>query len=257
MPKKRIIFTLLYDRGNFFLSRNFRLQKVGNLNWLKMNYDFSKISSFIDELIVINVSRELTNLDDFSITLKELTKGCFVPITAGGGIRSLEQARQLFNSGADKVLLNTAVFTEPQLIESIAEIYGRQSIIASIDFKTVSDIHEIYFNCGRIKFDGVLEEFFMWLDQEKVGEIYLNSIDRDGTGFGYDFSILELLPKNFRTPIIFAGGAGNYKHFEEGLSNNLIDAAATAHLFNFVGDGLKKSREKLIDLNFSLAKWQI
>ena len=110
MLKKRIIFTLLYENNNFMLSRNFRLQKVGNLDWLKKNYNFSKISFFIDELIVIDVSRSDSNTDLFCQNLKSLTADSFVPVTAGGGIRNFEQATKLLNSGADKIILNTSLF---------------------------------------------------------------------------------------------------------------------------------------------------
>ena len=94
MLKKRILFTLLYDEGNFMLSRNFRLQKVGNLNWLKENYNFSKISFFIDELIVLNISRKNKNKKKFVEDLKLLGKDIFAPIAVGGGIDSIEYARE-------------------------------------------------------------------------------------------------------------------------------------------------------------------
>ena len=92
MLKKRVLFTLLYDQGNFMLSRNFRLQRVGNLNWLKKNYDFSKISFFIDELIVLNVSRNNRDNTKFAEDLKLIATDIFVPIAAGGGINSIECA---------------------------------------------------------------------------------------------------------------------------------------------------------------------
>jgi cyclase len=107
MLKKRIIFTLLYDSGNFMLSRNFRLQQVGNLTWLQRNYNFSHIAFFIDELIILDVSRGERNTDNFCETLKKLTSDCFVPIAAGGGVRSIDYARRLLRSGADKIVINT------------------------------------------------------------------------------------------------------------------------------------------------------
>ena len=110
MLKKRVIFTLLYCDGSYMLSRNFRLQKVGDLHWLKENYNFSQISFFIDELIVINISRSHNNQKSFLLDLEKLSKDCFLPISAGGGIRSPNTAKDLFNSGADKILLNTAIF---------------------------------------------------------------------------------------------------------------------------------------------------
>ena len=104
MLKKRIIFTLLYDNGQFVLSRNFRLQKVGNLAWLKKNYNFALISFFIDELIILDITRGERNEAAFCKTLEALTEGCFVPIAAGGGIRSIDQARTYFDQGLTKWL---------------------------------------------------------------------------------------------------------------------------------------------------------
>ena len=98
MLKKRVIFSLLYDTGNFMLSRNFRLQRVGDLSWLQRNYNFAHIAFFIDELVVLDVSREQRDKNRFSETLKALTAGCFVPIAAGGGVRSIDEALEFIES---------------------------------------------------------------------------------------------------------------------------------------------------------------
>ena len=135
MLKKRIIFTLLYDDGNFMLSRNFRLQKVGNVDWLKKNYNFSHISFFIDELIIFDVSRNERNIDKFCKTLNELTEGCFVPITAGGGIRKLDDAKFLLRSGADKVSINTSLFSDLPLLKDLVKNFGKQCVVGSLDLK--------------------------------------------------------------------------------------------------------------------------
>ena len=126
MLKKRLIFTLLYDGGSFMLSRNFRLQKVGDLHWLQRHYDFSRIAFHIDELIVLDVTRGVRDPGRFCDTLKVLTEGCFVPIAAGGGVRSLGHARQLLRSGADKVVINTALHEQPGLAAELAEGFGHE-----------------------------------------------------------------------------------------------------------------------------------
>ena len=118
------------------LSRNFRLQKVGDLHWLKENYNFSQISFFIDELIVINISRSHNNQKYFYLILKSYQRTVFLPISAGGGIRSPNTAKDLFNSGADKILLNTTtIFLNPELILNLVKKFGQQCIVASIDLK--------------------------------------------------------------------------------------------------------------------------
>ena len=255
MLKKRILFTLLYDEGNFMLSRNFRLQKVGNLSWLKENYNFSKISFFIDELIVLNISRKNKNKKKFVEDLKLISKDIFVPIAAGGGIDSIEYARELFSSGADKVVLNSSIFTKPYLLDDLTNLYGQQSIIASIDLKSNNGDYNIVIDSGQKIIHEKINSLFNLINPKKIGECYLNSIDRDGTGQGYDLEILNFIPSNWNIPVILSGGAGNYKHFMEGLNDHRVDAVATAHLFNFVGDGLKKSRESLLSNKIDLAYW--
>ena len=121
MLKKRLIFTLLYSDGNFMLSRNFKLQKVGNLNWLNENYNFSKISFFIDELIILDVSRNNRDLDIFCSHIKTLTKNCFVPISAGGGINNLIKAKTLLKSGADKIVINSLLDSDIDMVFELAK----------------------------------------------------------------------------------------------------------------------------------------
>jgi cyclase len=254
--KKRIIFTLLYDAGYFMMSRNFRLQKVGDLSWLQKNYDFSHIAFFIDELVVLDVTRGPRNTDRFAETLRALTGECFVPIAAGGGIRSLEQVRSLLRSGADKIVVNTLLFEEPEGVREMAAEFGQQCIVASVDIKSVvGGPSQIYTSSGSQPLTGLVVDILARLNEGWVGEIYLNSIDRDGTGQGYDFSLLENLPTGFRLPVILAGGVGNARHLIEGFADPRVNAVATANLFNFVGDGLQRARGSLLAEGASLASW--
>ena len=133
MLRKRIIFTLLYCDGFFCLSRNFKLQKIGNYEWLLKNYNFSKISQYIDELIILDVSRKKNNREAFLKTAKSLSANCFMPIAIGGGVKDLDYVDKLMASGADKIILNTSIFDNQILVKKIAKKIGNQSIIASID----------------------------------------------------------------------------------------------------------------------------
>jgi cyclase len=255
--KKRIIFTLLYDNGSFMMSRNFRLQRVGDLNWLKKNYNFSLISFYIDELVVLDVSRGARNAELFCATLKELAEESFVPIAAGGGVNSVDYARKLLRFGADKVVINTIIFTQPVLVEDLAREFGRQCLVASVDLKlsAVSGNYEAWTKSGAERVLEGLPQILNCLSQMQVGEIYLNSIEKDGTGQGFDFNLLDLIPYDFPLPIILAGGAGNARHLALGLEDARVDAVATANLFNFVGDGLEKARTLLLEQDIRLAKW--
>jgi cyclase len=258
MLKQRLIFTLLYDGGNFMLSRNFRLQNVGNLEWLKENYDFSRISYSIDELVVLDVTRQGRNIDTFSLALRSLTEGCFVPITAGGGISDIDSARKLLRSGADKLIINSALYDSKTFISELASEFGQQCTVASVDIKlSQNGVYEIWSQNGTQPENVLAREWLAKLESMKVGEIYLNSIDRDGTGQGFDLALLDLLPKNFKKPIILAGGAGNAQHLLSGLRDSRVDAVATANLFNFVGNGLRVARESIVASGIVLPMWNI
>lgn len=238
------------------LSRNFRLQKVGDIGWLEKNYNFSHIAFSIDELVVLDVSRGEKNFSDFCECLKRLTQGCFVPISAGGGIRNLEQAKELLRSGADKIVVNTPVFGDKDFIVSLAAEFGKQCVVAALDLKrSPKGGYVLMVENGTKTVEGDVKSLLEGLKKLPVGEIYLNSMDRDGTGQGYDFNILELLPKDLTVPVIMAGGVGNSRHIAEGFNKDGVDATATAHLFNFIGNGLEKSRAELIIEGFNLAQW--
>ena len=258
MLKKRLIFTLLYSNGQFMLSRNFRLQKVGNLKWLQTNYDFSHISFYIDELIVLDVTRGKRDSKTFSETLKALTEGCFIPIAAGGKVRTIGDALELLRAGADKVVVNTPLYENNAFISELASEFGRQCIVASMDIKRASDgSYRAWSESGNRCLEGSATHWVEAVTDSAVGEIYLNSIDRDGTGQGYDLKLLELLPPNMPKPVILAGGVGNATHLAEGLADPRVDAVTTAHLFNFVGDGLKQARRSLIAGGVDLPVWDI
>jgi cyclase len=256
MLKKRLIFTLLYNHGQFMLSRNFRLQNVGDINWLQANYNFTRISFSIDELIVLDVSRGKRDAQDFYAVLKELALGCFAPIAAGGGITTVNHARELLRSGADKVVVNTSLYNNNDFIKELASEFGEQCVVASMDIKRSNNgEYQLFSQNGSKCVSGSAKDWIKFVSDKTVGEIYLNSIDRDGTGQGYDMQILDLLCDNISKPIILAGGAGNALHLAEGLADSRINAVATANLFNFVGSGLKDARVKLNKIGHDLPDW--
>lgn len=256
MLRKRIIFSLIYSDGYFMQSRNFRLQKVGNLNWLEKNYKFRSIAFSLDELIVLNASKTEKNIIEFAETVSNLVNDVFIPIAAGGGIRTLEDAELLFNSGADKLVLNTILVESPVIVRFLIKKYGSQSIVASIDYKKVNGVYEVYIKDGTIKIEMSLIEYIKYLETLEIGEIYLNSIEKDGTGFGYDFDTISEVENNINLPLIIAGGAGNENHLIQGLQLSCVSAVATANLFNFIGDGLINAREYLINSGENIVNWK-
>ena len=254
MIKKRLIFTLLYDNGYFVLSRNFSLQRVGNLDWLIDNYDFGKISNYIDELIILNVRDKEKNFENFSETIKKLSKTIFIPIAAGGGIKSIDDVKIIMRSGADKIVCNTLLLQDINKIIKIKKLIGQQSIVGSLDIKFKNNDFFIFNNEKKNSNQKVSDFCKNNQINDIIGEAYINSIDKDGTGQGYMIDIIDEVKKYSSIPLILAGGAGNWKHLLLGLQNKNVNAVATANLLNFVGNGLSNARNQ-ISKQFDLPSW--
>ncbi|MDU0356112.1 HisA/HisF-related TIM barrel protein [Paraglaciecola aquimarina] len=187
-------------------SRNFRLQRVGNIDWLEKNYKFQKISFSLDELVVFNATKTEKNIEEFAKVVTRLVDDVFIPVAAGGGIRKIEDAELLFKSGADKVILNTPLYENPELAKEIVNRYGSQSLVASVDYRLEKDIPVIYIKDGTLAIPLGMGEYLQYLSRLGVGEIVLNSIDQDGTGFGYDLSTLQKYEKSVTVPLLIMGG---------------------------------------------------
>ncbi len=253
MLKKRLIFTLLIDGDQFVLSRNFNLQKVGNIDWLFNNYNFSNISSYIDELIILNVRNKKKNFENFCSLIKKITKEVFIPIGAGGGIEKVEDVKKLLRSGADKVVINSLLLENRNELRKIAKVVGKQSIIGSLD--VIKNNHNFYVYDNN-KCEAVIELGFLLkkIPSKDIGELYITSIDKDGTGQGYLLNIIDKSKSKIKSPIIISGGAGNWKHLLEGLKHKDINAVSTANLLNFIGSGFKNARIELLK-TLDLPKW--
>ena len=154
------------------------------------------------------------------------------------------------------MVVNTSIFTQPELLKQLAQEFGQQCLVGSLDLKRVQGKkYKILIESGMHALDGFATEKLKYLSDNQVGEWYVNSVDNDGTGQGYDLALLDQMPIDWSVPIILAGGAGNASHLATGLKDSRVDAVATAHLFNFVGDGLKQARASLSLSGIELAKW--
>lgn len=259
--KRRMLFALLWQNGSYCLSRNFRLQRVGNLKWVQDNYNFKVIADAIDELLILNVSRNDTNgqkdFQNFCEALKEVVEGVFVPVAAGGGVLSVAHAGELLASGADKVIVNSALFDCPTAVREIAATYGSQCVVASIDYKWASDGGtQVFKQNGSIPTELTVEQAAELAVSLGAGELYIQSMDRDGTGQGYDLETLSRVVEIVDVPVIAAGGVGGSGHLSDWLSQDRGFAACTANIFNFLGGGLLEARQVVTASNVPLANWE-
>lgn len=255
MLRNRLIFSLIYSDGVFNQSRNFRLQKVGDISWLERNYRFQEISFSLDEIIVLNATKKSKDIVEFSKVVSRLVDDVFIPIAAGGGIYSVADADLLFRSGADKVVLNSCIESKPKVVKDIIRKYGSQSVVACVDYKVVDGEPVVFLENGSRQLESDMKSYIASLHDLNVGEIILNSIDKDGTGFGFDIEFIENCSDLVEVPLIIMGGAGNGQHLKAGLEITGVSAVATANLFNFIGDGFPKARNFMMRYGANLAKW--
>lgn len=246
---KRIIYCLYFKDNYFHLSRNFRLQKVGDINWLIKNFEFGNTANYVDELMITLVKQnpQKEDFDNFYENIENLKKNIFIPITLGGGINNIDLAKSYFEKGADKISINTASYKKKEIINQISDLYGSQSISVIIDYRKKKDGINLYSNCGT-KLENIdLKEHLINLNNMHTGEIVLNSIDRDGNGAGIDLDILNIIPENLQKPLLLMGGAGKPEHLSAALKKDKVSGVITANLFNFLGSGLNIARKKLIN----------
>lgn len=256
MLKKRIIFTLLVEDGSFVLSRNFNLQRAGNLDWLKEYYDFNSIAFSIDELVVLDVSRSERNRGEFVELLADISRNCFMPICVGGGVRSSEDASLLLKCGADKVVVNSVLFTDSEVVRDMVQRFGAQCIVAAIDYKTLdSGETSVLIQNGTRSVGMTIGDAIRYVQELGVGEIYLTSVSRDGTGRGLDLSAAVSMAPHLSCPLILSGGAGTFEHIADALKEPSVSAVSTANLFNFMGDNLTEARMRVVAAGTPLARW--
>jgi cyclase len=250
--KHRLIFVLYYKNGFFYQSRNFKLQLVGDINWLFNNYGFNNIYMGIDELIFINLSNGNDDiiLKDFHVLRSNLS----IPITIAGGITNIGNVDDYFiKFGADKVSINSSVWNNTINLNSISKIYGQQSVTVSLDVKKVNNELHI-FNWKKQTTKHVnLDQLIETLNKLSCGEVFINDVTRDGTGFGIDSEIATYFNQNLSKPLIYSGGIGTKSHILEYFVNFHFNTLATGNLFNFLGNQLIDARIKCLAKGVNLS----
>jgi imidazole glycerol-phosphate synthase subunit HisF len=186
-----------------------------------------------DELVFLDITASHEARDIMLDVVRRTAEGIYMPLTVGGGIRSVDDVRRLLRAGADKVSLNTAALARPELIREAAERFGSQCIVVAIDARREGEHSRVYTHGGR---NPAGRDAVAWA-QEAValgaGEILLTSMDRDGTKDGYDLELTRAVSEAVTVPVIASGGAGTLEHFHEALVDGQADAALAASLFHF------------------------
>lgn len=230
MLKVRVIPTLLW--------KHFGLVKgVGFDSWRRVGPVLPAIKVYnqreVDELVLVDIVAHLDSADPDFESIDEFGQDCFVPLTVGGGITRIEQVQRLLRAGADKVAVNTAAHQRPELVTEIAKRHGTQCVIASIDVRAQDGGWASFSHAGKQSTGREVAAWARELQDRGAGEILITSIERDGTMQGYDLPLIETVVRAVKIPVIASGGAGNYEHMVEAVTQAGASAVAAASMFHF------------------------
>lgn len=243
MLKKRLIAVLILREGQVVQSVRFKHTNVIHYDPVHAVEAFNKWA--VDEIVMLNVTRDAASRGQFAERVASVSRHCFVPLTAGGWITDEDYANQLLRSGADKLVVNTVLLDDPQLVTTLARRNGQQCIVASMDvIRTENEEVKVAVDRGRRVTD---EDPVSWAKQAVelgCGEILFNSIDHDGARKGYNLEVLADVAAVVSVPVIAFGGVLQWKHLLEGIEAG-ADAVAAANIFHYTEHATKKAKSFL------------
>nr|WP_068892645.1 AglZ/HisF2 family acetamidino modification protein [Pedobacter panaciterrae] len=234
MIRPRLIPILLIQDGGLVKGVNFKKHVyVGDpVNVVKI---FNEKE--VDEIAILDISCTVENRDPNYELISEITSEAFMPLSYGGGLKSIEQVRKIFHSGVEKVIFNTSAYLNPNLIKETAKEFGSSSTVVSIDVKTsgfFKSTKKVFIQNSRKQIELTPLEYSKMLVDLGAGEIILTSVDHEGLMAGYDNDLIEEITSNLEIPVVANGGAGNMDHFKQAL-NHGASAVAAGSFFVFQG----------------------
>lgn len=255
--KKRLVVCLLLQNGQLVKSIGFkRFQIIGNPKiaiqyfnaWSVDEIVFLDISRTEDYTSIMREDQNYKTLATFAEIIQECAKICFVPLSAGGGVRTEDDMRTLFRSGADKVVINTEALNSPQLITSAAETFGSQAIVVSMDVRrNETGAYEVYSDYGT-KARGI--DPVSWakeVERRGAGELFITSIERDGSLSGYDLDLIRQVTDAVSIPVIASGGVGTWSHLVEGVEEGNASAVSAANIFHYTEQSTREAKKYMVE----------
>ena len=198
-----------------------------------------------DEICFLDITASNENRDTIYEVVKKTSKKCFVPLTVGGGVRSVDDINKLLNCGADKVSINTAAVQNPDVIIESFKKFGSQCIVVAIDAKKDKDKWEVFTHGGRNNTGIDALEFAKKMEDCGAGELLVTSMDRDGTQVGYDIDLMSNISLKVNIPMIASGGVGNLDHLADGIKLGNASAVLAASIFHYGKHSVKEAKEYL------------
>ena len=242
MLKNRIIPCLDVKNGRVVKGINFvELKDAGDP--VEQAKIYSKGGA--DEICFLDITASNENRATIYDVVKNTSKQCFVPLTVGGGVRSVDDINKLLNCGADKVSINTAAVKNPKLVEKSSKKFGSQCIVVAIDAKKNKNTWEIYTHGGRKNSKINAIDFAKKMENCGAGEILITSMDRDGTQSGYDIDLVRKVSSETNIPVIASGGVGKLDHLAEGIRLGKASAVLAASIFHYGKYSINEAKEYL------------
>ena len=234
MLAKRVIPCLDVDRGRVVKGTNFvNLRDAGDPVQVAARYEVEGA----DELVFLDITASHEGRDIMLDVVRRTAEQVFMPLTVGGGVRTLDDIRALLNAGSDKVSINSAACRDPEFVAQAARRFGSQCIVVNIDPKRVqnngTEVWEVHINGGRIGTGLQAVPWALQIEQLGAGEIVLTSMDCDGTKDGYDLEITAAVSQAVSIPVVASGGAGRPEHLAQAILKGRADAALAASIFHF------------------------
>lgn len=232
---KRIIPCLDVDQGRVVKGVNFvAIRDAGDPVEIAHRYD----EQGADEIAFLDITASSDNRETMAHVVEQVASQVFIPLTVGGGIRTVDDVRRMLNAGADKVSINTAAVFNPTFVREAAQRFGNQCIVVAIDAKSVTaDGHrqrwEVFTHGGRRPTGIDAVEWAVRMTDYGAGEILLTSMDRDGTKVGFDLDLTRVISNAVSVPVIASGGVGNLDHLVDGIIKGEADAVLAASIFHF------------------------
>jgi len=249
MTKNRIIAVIVVRDGRVVQSEKFKHNHVIHYDAIHAIETFSRWN--VDEIVVINVSHDNGTRESFLKIIENVSRVCWVPLTVGGLINSTDYGASLIKKGADKLILNSSFYDQPEVPKLLADKFGRQCIVASIDVKDIDGKKIVHVDRGRLNTNQLLKNWIPHCEKYGAGELFINNIDHDGNRGGYDLESLKIATEECNLPIIIFGGASLDKHFAAGLDHG-ASAVSAANLFHYKEMATKQIKRYLIRNNYSV-----
>ncbi|QBG35219.1 imidazole glycerol phosphate synthase subunit HisF [Litorilituus sediminis] len=212
-------------------------------------------SQYTDELVLLNINRDNRSLEQLANLITQISEVSFMPLAVGGGINSFDDASYLINKGADKVIINSSVYSKPELITQVADKFGQQAVIVSIDVKrSTSGEYQVYSHCGKTLENISLTEHIQNCQQAGAGEFMIQSIEHDGMMQGFDIELLKQVMLIANVPVIGCSGSGDYQHLREAFIETDVSALGCGSLFNFSDSNPIRAKNYLTNYNIAFKK---